>query len=55
MRLRRAAHWTALTLIALLAAEGVPFAGLHATATAAVIAAGVGLVGLAVAPQEDNR
>lgn len=55
MRLRRAAHWTALTAIALLAAEGVPFTGLHATATAAVIALAVGLLGLAVAPHTNRK
>lgn len=55
MRLRRAAHWGGLTAIALLAAEGVPFTGLYATATALIIAAAVGLLGLALTPQEDNR
>lgn len=55
MRLRRFAHWATLTAIALLAAEAVPFTGLYATATAAIIAAAVGLLGLALTPQEDNR
>lgn len=48
-------HWTAVALIALIAAEGVPLTGLHATATALIIAAAVGLLGLALTPQEDNR
>jgi hypothetical protein len=46
-----ACHWGAVTTIALLFAEAAPFTGLYATATTCVIAAGVGLVGLAVAPQ----
>lgn len=50
MRLRRFAHWTTVAAVALLAAEAVPFTGLYATATTAVIAAGVGLVGIAAAP-----
>jgi hypothetical protein len=55
MRLRRAVHWTALTTVALLAAEGLPFTGYYATATTAVIAAGVGLVGLALAPHTNRK
>lgn len=55
VRLRRAAHWAAFTAVALLAAEGVPFTGLHATATALVIAVAIGLLALAIAPQEDHR
>jgi hypothetical protein len=47
-----AVHWTAVTAIAFLLAETTPFTGLYATATTAVIAAGVGLVGLAVAPHQ---
>jgi len=49
-RLRAAAHWTAITITALLFAQWGPFTGLYATATTAVIAAGVGLIGLATAP-----
>ena len=45
-----AAHWTACTIAALLAAGGLPFTGPYATATSLVIAAGVGLVGIAAAP-----
>ncbi|MDX3714368.1 hypothetical protein PV733_36685 [Streptomyces europaeiscabiei] len=45
-----AAHWTACTIAALLLAGGLPFTGLYATATSVVIAAGVGLVGIAAAP-----
>jgi hypothetical protein len=45
-----AAHWAVCTITALLAAQSLPFNGLYATATTCVIAAGVGLVGLAVAP-----
>lgn len=50
-----AAHWTAVATVALGIAQLAPFAGFYATATAAVIAACVGLVGLAAAPQEDHR
>ncbi|WP_119581525.1 hypothetical protein [Streptomyces europaeiscabiei] len=51
-----AAHWTACTTVALLLAGGLPFTGPYATATSAVIAAGVGLVGIAAAPhtRKDN-
>jgi hypothetical protein len=51
-----AAHWTACTTVALLAAGGLPFTGPYATATSLVIAAGVGLVGIAAAPhpRKDN-
>ncbi|WP_405960752.1 hypothetical protein OG235_27695 [Streptomyces sp. NBC_00024] len=51
-----ACHWGAVTALALLFADTAPFTGLYATATTAVIAAGVGLVGLAVAPhpRKDN-
>ncbi len=49
-RLRTTAHWTAITVAALLFAQWGPFDGLYATATTAVIAAGVGLIGLATAP-----
>jgi hypothetical protein len=45
-----ACHWGAVTAIALLFADTAPFTGLHATATTCVIAARVGLIGLAVAP-----
>lgn len=50
-----AAHWAGCTIAALLAAEAAPFPGLYATATALVIALAVGLLGLALTPQEDNR
>lgn len=49
------AHWTTVTAIAFLLAETTPFTGLYATATTAVIAAGVGLIGLAVAPHPGAR
>jgi hypothetical protein len=51
-----ALHWSACTITALLLAGGLPFTGLYATATTAVIAAGVGLVGIAAAPhpRKDN-
>lgn len=52
---RTAAHWAACTIAALLIAEAAPFPGLYATATAVVIGLAVGLVGLALTPQEDNR
>lgn len=45
-----AAHWTAVTVLALLFAQWAPFTGLYATATTTVIAGGVGLIGLAIAP-----
>lgn len=45
-----AVHWTAVTAFLLLFAQWGPFTGLYATATTAVIAAGVGLIGLAAAP-----
>ncbi|MBD9723502.1 hypothetical protein [Streptomyces caniscabiei] len=50
-RLRAACHWSAVTVMALLFAQWGPFTGLYATATTTVIAAGVGLIGLATAPQ----
>lgn len=53
--LRTAAHWAGCTITALLAAEAAPFPGLYATATALVIGLAVGLLGLALTPQEDNR
>lgn len=45
-----ACHWSVCTTVALLFAGGLPFTGVYATATTAVIAAGVGLVGIAAAP-----
>jgi hypothetical protein len=52
-----AAHWAACTIAALLLAGGLPFTGPYATATSVVIAAGVGLVGIAAAPhtRKDTR
>ncbi|MBP5870911.1 hypothetical protein [Streptomyces scabiei] len=47
-----AAHWGAVTALALLFADTAPFTGLYATATSVVIAAGVGLVGIAAAPHQ---
>lgn len=49
-RVRAALHWAAVTAVAFLLAETAPFTGWHATATTAVIAAGVGLIGLATTP-----
>lgn len=49
-RVGTACHWTAVTGVALLLAQASPFTGWYATATTAVIAAGVGLIGLATAP-----
>lgn len=49
-RLRAACHWSTVTVIALLFAQAAPFTGWYATATTAVIAGGVGLIGLATAP-----
>ncbi|MDX3516225.1 hypothetical protein PV755_46340 [Streptomyces caniscabiei] len=54
-RLRAACHWSAVTVTALLFAQWGPFDGLYATATTAVIAAGVGLIGLATAPHPGAR
>jgi hypothetical protein len=48
-------HWTAVTAFLLLFAQWSPFTGLYATATTAVVAAGVGLVGLAAAPHPGAR
>jgi hypothetical protein len=49
-RVRAAAHWAAVTLIALCAAQAAPFDGPYATASSTVIALGVGLIGYATAP-----
>jgi hypothetical protein len=49
-RLWAAFHWTAVTTLCLLFAQWGPFDGWQATATTTVIAAGVGLIGLATAP-----
>ena len=46
-RVRAAAHWAAVTLIALCATEATPLDGWHAST---VIALGVGLIGYATAP-----
>jgi hypothetical protein len=54
-RVWTALHWTAVTSIALLFAQWAPFDGLYATAATAVIAAGVGLIGLATAPHPGAR
>ncbi|MEV4861510.1 hypothetical protein [Streptomyces ossamyceticus] len=54
-RLRTAVHWTAVTTLALLFAQWGPFDGWQATATTTVIAAGVGLIGLATAPHPGAR
>jgi hypothetical protein len=53
-RVGTACHWTAVTIAALLFAQAAPFTGLWATATTAVIAAGVGLIGLATAPHPNG-
>lgn len=53
-RLWTAAHWTAVTTIALAATQLAPFTGPYATASDLVIAAGVGLIGLATAPRKDR-
>lgn len=50
-----ALHWTTVTTVLLLFAQWGPFTGWYATATTAVIAAGVGLVGLAAAPHPGAR
>ncbi|WP_060887619.1 hypothetical protein [Streptomyces caniscabiei] len=47
-----AAHWTAVTALALALTQLAPFTGLYATASDLVAAAGVGLVGLAAAPHK---
>lgn len=54
-RLWTAAHWTAVTTVILAATQLAPFTGPYATASDLVIAAGVGLIGLAIAPQENTR
>lgn len=51
-RLRAACHWSTVTVIALLFAQAAPFTGWYATA---VIAGGVGLIGLATAPHPGAR
>jgi hypothetical protein len=53
-QLRTALHWTAVTAAALLFAQWGPFDGWQATATTTVIAAGVGLIGLATAPHPNG-
>jgi tRNA1(Val) A37 N6-methylase TrmN6 len=50
-----ACHWTAVTVVALLLAQWAPFDGLYATAATTVIAAGVGLIGLAAAPNINRK
>jgi hypothetical protein len=50
-----ALHWTTVTTVALLSAQWAPFDGLYATAATAVIAAGVGLIGIATAPHTGAR
>jgi hypothetical protein len=50
-----AVHWTVVTATALLFAQWGPFDGWQATATTTVIAAGVGLIGLATAPRLGAR
>ena len=50
-----AAHWAAVTLTALTLTQLAPFTGAYATASDAVIAACVGLIGLATTPRKDNR
>lgn len=54
-RVRTAAHWTAIATLALALAETTPFAGAYATFSDLVIAAGVGLIGLATTPQPGAR
>jgi hypothetical protein len=54
-RLRTALHWTAVTAAALLFAQWGPFDGWQATATTGFIAAGVGLIGLATAPNINRK
>lgn len=49
-RVRTAAHWPTVTAVAFLLAEASPLEGWHATASDFVIAAGVGLIGLATTP-----
>lgn len=46
------AHWTAVTTIVLAATQAAPFTGVYATATDAVIALGIGLIGLALTPHQ---
>lgn len=53
-RVGTACHWTAVTTITLLFAQASPFTGWYATATTTVIAAGVGLIGLATAPHPNG-
>lgn len=50
-----AAHWTAVTALALALTQLAPFTGLYATAGDLVAAAGVGVVGLAAAPHKKGR
>lgn len=54
-RVGTACHWTTVTAAALLFAQWGPFTGWYATATTTVIAAGVGLIGLATAPHPGAR
>jgi hypothetical protein len=54
-RLRAAAHWSVVTLIALCAAGAAPFDGPYATASSTVIAVGVGAIGYATAPRLGAR
>ena len=54
-RVWAAVHWTAVTAVILAATQVAPFTGPYATASDLVIAAGVGLIGLAAAPRKDTR
>ncbi|MGJ5831362.1 hypothetical protein [Streptomyces ossamyceticus] len=50
-----AAYWPTVLALALALAETTPFTGPYATASDFVIAAGVGLIGLATTPHQKGR
>ncbi|WP_200309095.1 hypothetical protein [Streptomyces adelaidensis] len=51
---RTGLHWTAVTLTALALTQLSPFTGVYATATDAITALGVGLIGLAATPHRKD-
>lgn len=50
-----AVHWTTVTAVILAATQLAPFTGPYATASDLIIAAGVGLIGLATTPHKDHQ
>lgn len=54
-RVWTAAYWTTVLALALALAETTPFTGPYATASDLIIAAGVGLIGLATTPHPGAR